>query len=131
MPGHDDAAEIAGMLIWRQYAPLVFLNARNLSLQLRALVQERKDIRVVVLDATAASGIDTSAIGAFSTAHDDLAAVGIELWVVNMREAGWQRVSAKLAVAGKPVPLRFDSLADAVARFEEPGAALPGSDSYG
>ncbi|MDH3638811.1 MAG: SulP family inorganic anion transporter, partial [Gammaproteobacteria bacterium] len=40
---HDDAQEIPGMLIWRQYAPLVFLNARRLSNELLALVQQRKD----------------------------------------------------------------------------------------
>jgi MFS superfamily sulfate permease-like transporter len=124
---HDDAQEIAGMLIWRQYAPLVFLNARNLSMQLRALVRERKDIRVVVLDATAAAGIDTSAISAFAAANDDLAAAGVALWIVNIREAGWNRIVAKLNVTGKPVPQRFDSLADAVARFEEFGTAEPGS----
>jgi high affinity sulfate transporter 1 len=124
---HDDAQEIAGMLIWRQYAPLVFLNARNLSLRLRALVKERKDIRVVVLDATAASGIDTSAISAFTTAQDDLATAGVALWVVNVREVAWHRIVAKLEIAGKPIPPRLDSLADAVARFEEFGTAEPGS----
>jgi MFS superfamily sulfate permease-like transporter len=115
------------MLIWRQYAPLVFLNARNLSTQLRVLVQQRKDIRVVVLDATAASGIDTSAISAFTTAQDDLATAGVALWVVNVREVAWHRIVAKLEIAGKPIPPRLDSLADAVARFEEFGTAEPGS----
>lgn len=126
---HDDAQEIAGMLIWRQYAPLVFLNARNLSTQLRALVNEREDVRVVVLDATAAAGVDTSAISAFASAQEDLAAAGIALWVVNIREVGWKRIVAKLEAAGKLLPQRFDSLADAVARFEQSGTAKPQSDA--
>ena len=125
---HDDAVEIAGMLIWRSYAPLVFLNSRNLSMQLRALVGQRKDIRVFVLDATAASGIDTTAIGAFGAAQDDLAAAGVALWIVNVREANWKRVVAKFTAAGKPIPPRFDSLDDAVAQFESSGGAESGSD---
>jgi MFS superfamily sulfate permease-like transporter len=120
---HADAEEITGMLIWRVYAPFVFLNARNMLIQLRALVQERKDVRVVVLDATATEGVDTSAISAFAAAQDGLAAAGVELWIVNVREAGWKRIVAKFTAAGKPIPRRFDSLADAVARFESVGAA--------
>jgi len=115
---HADAEEIAGMLIWRVYAPLVFLNARNLLIQLRALVKEREDVRVVVLDATAAEGVDTSAISAFAAAQDDLASAGVALWIVNVREAGWKRIVAKFTAAGKPIPPRFDSLSEAVARFE-------------
>jgi MFS superfamily sulfate permease-like transporter len=120
---HDDAVEIAGMLIWRSYAPLVFLNSRNLSMQLRALVGQRKDTRVVVLDATAASGVDTSAISAFTAAQDDLAAAGVALWIVNVREVAWERIVAKFTVAGKPLPPRFDSLDDAVAQFESSDTA--------
>ena len=115
---HEDAEEIPGMLIWRQYAPLVFLNARNLSQQLLELVRDRENVRVVVLDATAASGIDTTAIGAFNAAQDDLAGAGVELWVVNVREAGWKRISAKMVAMGKPPVLRFDSLDDAVNHFQ-------------
>ena len=46
---------------------------------------------------------------------------------VNVREAAWNRIVAKLNITGKPIPQRFDSLADAVARFEEYGAAEPRS----
>lgn len=116
-----EAQEIPGMLIWRQYAPLVFLNARVLTTELRTLALRREDIRVVVIDATASSGIDSTAANAFIAVRDDLAAAGIELWVVNVREAGWKVVVAALAAAGAEVPSVFESLADAVARFEELG----------
>ena len=106
------------MLIWRQYAPLVFLNARVLSNELRTLALGREDIRVVVLDATASSGIDTTAASAFIAASHDLAAEGIALWVVNVREAGWKMVVAALNAAGAAIPPVFESLTDAVARFE-------------
>ena len=80
-----------------------------------------------MLDATATAGVDTSAISAFATSQDDLATAGIELWVVNVRQVSWTRIVTKLAAAGKPIPPRFDSLADAVARFEQFGATDPGS----
>jgi len=126
---HADAQEIPGMLILRQYAPLVFLNARVLSNELRTLGLGREDIRVVVLDATASSGIDTTAASAFIAALDDLAAGGIALWVVNVREAGWKTVVAALDARGAALPPVVESLADAVARFEQFGAAEGGSDS--
>jgi len=126
---HDDAKEIPGMLIWRQYAPLVFLNARRLSNELRALVQERENIRVVVVDGSATSGVDSTATTAFLAARNNLAAAGIALWVVNIRDFTWNRITATLVAAGAPIPPRFDSLADAVARFEQFGAAEGGSDS--
>ena len=125
---HEDAREIPGMLIWRQYAPLVFLNARVLSNELRRLALGREGLRVVVLDATASSGIDSTAATAFIAARDDLAAAGIALWVVNVREAGWELVVAALDAAGGAIPPVFESLADAVARFEQFGTAEGGSD---
>lgn len=112
------AAEVPGMLILRKYAPLVFLNARVLSNEMRRLAGERAGLRVVVLDATASSGIDTTAGEALRVARDDLAAAGVELWVVNAREASWKVVVAALESVGAAIPPTFESLAEAVSRFE-------------
>ncbi len=125
---HADAQEIPGMLILRPYAPLVFLNARVLCNKLRTLALGREGVRVVVLDATAASGIDTTAATAFSAARDDLAAAGIAFWVVNMRKAGWKTVAAALATAGAAVPPVFKSLPEAVDQLAQLGDAESGSD---
>jgi MFS superfamily sulfate permease-like transporter len=122
LEGHGDAHEIPGMLIWRQYAPLVFLNARRLSNELNALAQGRSDVRVVVVDGSATSGVDSTAGTAFRTARDDLAAHGIALWVANLRDGAWERIVANLTNIGAPIPPRFDSLADAVREFERSGA---------
>jgi high affinity sulfate transporter 1 len=119
LPEHEDAEEIPGMLIWRQYAPLVFLNARNLANKLRDLVGERSGVRVVAIDATASSGVDTTAISAFASAVEELRGAGIELWVVNVRDVAWQRIVAKLEEEGIAVPLRLDSLDEAVDRFKQ------------
>ena len=123
------------MLILRLYAPLVFLNARVLSSEMKRLALAHEGLRVMVLDATASSGIDSTAAEALRTARDDLADAGIELWIVNVREHGWKVVVATLNAAGATIPPKFESLADAVSRFElsredaprtEAGAQLPG-----
>ena len=85
----------------------------------------------MVLDATASSGIDSTATTAFIALRDDLAAAGIALWVVNAREASWKLVVAALHAVGAPIPPRFDSLVETVARFERFGANADGSDGNG
>ena len=112
------AAAIPGILMLRQYAPLVFLNARVLSSEMKRLALEHAGLRVLVLDATASSGIDSTSAEAFRAAREDLAGAGIELWVVNARKDGWKVVVATLTAAGATIPPTFDSLADAVAQFE-------------
>ncbi len=123
------AVEVPGMLIVRCYAPLVFLNARVLTRRMTDLVAERQGLKVVVIDATASSGVDSTAADAFRVAREGFAAAGIALWVVNVREEGWRMVTAALHAAGAVPPPRFDSLDEAVARFEEsgPSPGAPGS----
>jgi MFS superfamily sulfate permease-like transporter len=77
----------------------------------------------VVIDATASSGIDSTAADAFRVARDELAAAGIALWLVNVRAEGRRLVVAALEAAGAAVPPTFESLAEAVARFERSGVA--------
>lgn len=125
------AAQVPGMLILRCYAPLVFLNARVLTSRMKALARAREGLRVVVIDATASSGIDSTAADAFRVARDELAAAGIELWVVSVRAKGWKLVVAALEAAGSPVPPTFESLAEAVDRFERTGAVPPGTEPPG
>jgi sulfate permease, SulP family len=125
---YPKAREIPGMLIWRQYGPLVFLNARMLSDRLRAAALERDGIRVIVIDATASAGIDSTAANALIGAMDDLGAIGIDLWVVAPRQKGWNIVVAVLQTAKAAIPPVFASLADATARFEKSGTARDGPD---
>ena len=118
---HKDASEIPGMLIWRQNAPLVFLNARRLSNELRAHVKEHDNVRVVLVDASTTSAVDATAASAFVAARDEFAAEGIVLWVANVHEKSWHRIVSALSNAGAPIPPQFDSLAEAVDRFERLG----------
>jgi MFS superfamily sulfate permease-like transporter len=123
---HSQAREIPGMLIWRQYGPLVYLNARELAGKLKGLAASRGDIRVVVIDATAAAGIDTTAANAFLAAAKSLRAQGIELWLVNPRERGWLLVVEVTKAANAPLPPKFDSLQEAVDHYERMHSASRG-----
>ena len=116
---HPDAEEIPGLIIWRHYAPLVFLNARVLCNKIRAVTGSRESLRVVVLDASASQGVDSSAANALTALRDDLAADGIDVWVVNPRQTGWSLVESVLQARGAAVPPVFETLADAVAEFQQ------------
>jgi len=118
---HPEAVEIPGMLILHQYGPLVFLNARIVADELSSVAAAGRDIQTVVLDATATSGIDSSAANKLITVCDELAAKGIELCVVNPRRSGWQIVEALLTVKGASVPAVFDTIEGAVSAFETSG----------
>ena len=115
---HPDAVEIPGMLILHQYGPLTFLNARILADSLRKAALVNRDIRVVVLDATASSGIDTSAADKIATVRDELADRGVECWVVNPRRKGWKTVEAFLTAKQAAIPRVFDTIQDAIVFFE-------------
>ena len=117
---YPEAVEIPGMVILHQYGPLVFLNARILADALRKATQVDRSIQVVVLDATASSGIDSSAADKIASVRDELAEAGIALWVVNPRQRGWKIVESLLMVKGVAIPRVFDTIQDAIAAFENP-----------
>jgi MFS superfamily sulfate permease-like transporter len=120
---HSEAREIPGMLIWREYGPLVFLNARELTGKLNEVAASRADTRVIVIDATAAAGIDSTGAKAFVAAAGSLRAQGMELWIVNPRERGWRLVVEVTKAANAPLPPKFDSLQEAVDHYERTHSA--------
>jgi MFS superfamily sulfate permease-like transporter len=115
---HPEAKAIPGMLMVHQYGPLVYLNARVLADSLRAAALANNDIRVVVLDATSSSGLDTSAATKIASVVEEMSARGIAFWIVNPRQQG-RKVVDSLLKAKKPMELRyFATLQDAVSFFE-------------
>jgi len=116
--GVNDVNEIPGLMIWRQYGPLVFLNARRLSNSIQTQLAQRSNVRVVVIDASATSGIDSTGISEFTKLQDSLANENIELWVANVRDLPWSRIVAAATNAGRPSPRKFNSLEEAGKTFE-------------
>ena len=116
--GTDEISEIPGLMIWRQYSPLVFLNARRLANAVQTQLDQRSDIRVVVFDGSATSGVDSTGLAEFAKLQDSLAKQDIELWAANVRDLPWSRVVASQELTGQPTPPRLMSLGDAVKAFE-------------
>jgi MFS superfamily sulfate permease-like transporter len=116
---HSHAREIPGMLIWREYGPLVFLNARELASKLKDVVASRAGIRVIVIAATAAAGIDTTGANALVAAASSLRTQGMELWIANPRERGWRLLVEVAKAAKASLPPRFDSLQEVVDHYQQ------------
>jgi len=114
----EDTEQEAGLLIWRQAGPLLFLNARRLVLDLReAIAAADTPPRVVLLDASSITAVDTTGVQEFAAARRELEAAGIELWVAGAQERVWQRVLSFLEAAGEPVPATMETIDQAIAAW--------------
>jgi MFS superfamily sulfate permease-like transporter len=113
----DDAVEEVGMMVWRQEAPLVFLNARRLFDRLRALMTS--DVEVVVVDASVVSGVDTTGLNAFMALGAELRAQGVEVWIVHPLARTWARAEQQVAAAGRDLPPLFETMDEAAQAFAQ------------
>jgi MFS superfamily sulfate permease-like transporter len=107
----------AGIVVYRQELPVVFLNARRVTDRLRELAAD--DVRVLVLDVTAVSSIDSTGFAALASLRDELAAKGIELWSINPPSRKTAQLDEQAEILGVAVPRRFDHLDDALDAFEQ------------
>lgn len=91
-----------------------------------------RDVRIrrpaTDLSDRAGAGKPSVAADERGSARQDLVGDGADLRVVIPRQTGWNMVAAVLAAANLAVPSVFESLANAVARFERVSAAKGGSD---
>lgn len=116
--GPEPVDEILGLMIWRQYAPLVFLNARRLASSIQAQLESRQDITVVLIDALATSGIDSTGLDEFVKLRARLTEQGIDLWVANVREPVWRRIATDAETMGRSAVPKFATLGEAISAFE-------------
>ncbi len=117
----EGAKQIDGLVIFRQEAPIVYLNARRLADELRELITD--ETRVVIIDASAVSAIDSTGyekMRALRREYDDRA---VEFWTVNPSLRKRRSVEEDVAVLDIAIPRRFESIDDAVAEYRERPAA--------
>jgi MFS superfamily sulfate permease-like transporter len=112
-----DARPVPGVVVWRQEAPLLFLNARRLGDRVRTLADDPA-VELLIADASGTTGIDTTGLTAFLTLRDELHARGVELWLVHPLLRIEEKSADGLALLGAEMPPIFDSLDEAVATFE-------------
>lgn len=85
LDGDRALTSVPGLRIVRLESQLYFANARRVMARLRDLVVTADPpAEVLLLDASAVTDVDVTAVEAFEQLHDDLAAAGIELWVANL-----------------------------------------------
>ena len=80
------------------------------------------------LSDAAGAGKPSVAADERGSAREDLIGDGADLRVVKPRQTGWNMVATVLDAANLAVPPVFESLANAVARFEQVSAVKGGSD---
>jgi SulP family sulfate permease len=80
----EDAQSVAGVIVYRLYAPLMFSNARYVVSRIRELVSEAGDqLQWFILDAQAISYMDVTAAQRFSELHRELDALGVEIKIAD------------------------------------------------
>ena len=112
-----DAEPIEGLVVFRQEAPVVFLNARRTTDHIRN--RAGPGVEVVLLDRTRISTIDSTGYSALQMLRDDLEQNGVEMWVVNPSQAKRAEIDNEAEVLGDTLPDRYESLDAAVAAFRQ------------
>jgi MFS superfamily sulfate permease-like transporter len=112
-----EARPVPGVVVWRQEAPLLFLNARRLSDRVRTLTDDPA-VELLVADASGTTGIDTTGLSAFLTLRDELQTRGVELWLVRPLLRIEEKSAASLKELGAEMPPIFESLDEAIDTFE-------------
>lgn len=80
----EDAQSVAGVIVYRLYAPLMFSNARYVVSRIRELVAEAgEQLQWFILDAQAISYMDVTAAQRFSELHRELDEMGVEIKIAD------------------------------------------------
>jgi SulP family sulfate permease len=80
----DDAESVAGLLVYRLYAPLNFANARHVMTRIRTLVDEADPpVRWLIIDAQAIHDMDVTAAQRFAELHRELAEDGVDVKIAD------------------------------------------------
>jgi SulP family sulfate permease len=119
-----DAETVDGLVIYRQETPIVFLNARRTTDQLRELATD--GIRVIAIDAAAVSSIDSTGFSALRTVRGELASKGTEIWVINPSIRKRALVDEQADVLDATLPRRFETYDDALDAYRQLDAPGPG-----
>ena len=82
----DSVAELDGLIVYRFDAPLFFANTRTFREQLRHLAASEPPPRWILLAAEPVTDIDTTAADMLLALHQELASLGIELAVAELKD---------------------------------------------
>ena len=115
-PGAD---QLPGLLIYRFDAPLIFANSRTFADEMRALAEERTDLRWILIAAEPITDVDTTASDMLQELDEWLNERGVSLVFAEMKDPVRAKIERyELTRTIDPAHF-FPTLDDAVARYRE------------
>jgi len=120
---YPEAELLRGFVVYRFDAPLIFANARIFGDEIRALADERADVRWIVIASEPVTDVDTTAADMLVELDEWLNARGVSLVFAEMKDPVRQKIDRyELTRTIDPAHF-FPTLDDAVARYvQETGA---------
>ena len=116
----EDAETVAGVIVYRLYAPLIFANARYVVGRIRQLVDEAdSNLEWLVIDAQAIPDMDVTAAQRFAELHRELLDQGVEIKIADAPRP-FREELAKVGLSDALGRLQFFvSVKKAVEAFEQ------------
>jgi len=114
---HPEDESVPGLLVARPEGRLYFGNAANVAAKLRALANEVSP-RVVLLDFSAVTGIEYTALKMLVEADEKLRDEGIELWLASLNPEALELVRATPLAGRMGRERMFFTVDDAVKAYE-------------
>jgi len=116
--GHENAATIPGLLLYRYYASVIFFNAAYFRRRVLEVVAANPDTKWLVVDAAPIVYLDSTGADTVSTLAEELAAKGVRIafCAANRRVVGMLERTEVLAHLGD-APL-FETLRGAVEAYQ-------------
>jgi high affinity sulfate transporter 1 len=120
-PGAD---QLPGLIIYRFDAPLIFANSRTFAEEMRAIAEERVDVKWILIAAEPITDVDTTASDMLADLDEWLNERGVSLVFAEMKDPVREKIERyELTRTIDPAHF-FPTLDDAVARYrEETGAS--------
>ncbi len=120
---YPDAERLAGMVVYRFDAPLIFANSRTFSDEVRAMAHDRPDLKWIVIASEPITDVDTTASDMLLDLDTWLNARGISLVFAEMKDPVREKIERYELTAAIDPNHFFPTLDDAVATYvRETGA---------
>jgi MFS superfamily sulfate permease-like transporter len=120
-----DAEQVPGTLVYRFDAPLFYANAERFRTRVRALTKRRRDLRLVVLEASTIPDIDVTAARMLGELQLELGTRGVRLVVADAVGSVRDLLVGDELKEDFTAEDMFDSLEQAVGSTPEVGDEAP------
>jgi sulfate permease, SulP family len=129
---HQGLVPVPGILVVRLDAPLLFLNAKHLRDEVRAIVRDRAEpVEVVLLDLAMSAELDVESRDVLAALAGQIRELGADLWLVDVRASVasmLERPDSAGATVDLPIYATMDAaMSEFATRSEPPDDEIPRS----